>query len=442
MVATVSTQLGPYRLLDRVGVGGMAELFRATVEGVAGFERIVAIKRLLPHLTDDPNVVQMFIDEAKIAVQLKHANIAEILDLGCHDGQYFIAMEFVDGHDLRTLGQFHGARTGAGFPVAFAVHVVMRVCEALAHSHGAPGRDGKPLGFIHRDVSPQNILVSFDGHVKVIDFGLAKARGRMVLTVPGTVKGKLAYMSPEQGMGQPLDPRTDIYSLGISLYEMLTAIEPFGGLSQIETLLAIENGEVPPLRSLAPAIPADLEAIVERMIAKDREARYAAAGDAFDALEAFAYGHGLAATQPEIARFVTELSAWAEQPGALDRPLPVAIEWPKAKGPLGDDLTAPAIEIRQAAVDFDSADEDAPTVERPAARRGGDRQSAQRELPRGAKITDDHDTDPEDYRERDELPADRLATPALGSLASADEPTDRDLKSPFAKSEDSDHDSD
>lgn len=284
-------QFGKYLLLERIGIGGMAEVFKAKTFGAEGFERLVAIKRILPHLIEDDDFVKMFIDEAKIAVRLQHPNIVGIHDLGRAGGTLYIAMELVPGRDVRALydvGQERGIRT----PIGIACHIVMKMCEALHHAHFATGPRGEPLKVIHRDVSPQNVLLSFDGEVKVADFGLAKARGRMVQTQAGVVKGKLAYMSPEQLRGDEIDHRVDVFGLGIVLFELLAGTRLFLGPSDMDTLRMVYEARVPSMQAIVPGFPADLEAIVRRALAKDRDQRYATALDLHDDLQAFVYAHG------------------------------------------------------------------------------------------------------------------------------------------------------
>ena len=300
-------KLGKYTLVERVATGGMAELFRATIDGGEGFTRTVAIKRILPELVEDEQFVRMFIDEAKIAVQLSHGNIAQILDLACEDDQYYIAMEFIDGHDLRQVAAAYLKRYSTGVPVPIAMHVVMRVAEALAYAHNARTRSGDPLCLIHRDVSPHNILISRDGEVKVIDFGLAKAAGRVVQTQAGIVKGKLAYMSPEQARGEEIDHRSDIYALGICLYEILAGAPLFYRRNDVDTILAVQSGDVPPLLDLAPETPRGLAAITMRMLAYDRDVRYPQASEVFDDLEALAYELNAITSQQVVSRFLADL---------------------------------------------------------------------------------------------------------------------------------------
>lgn len=277
---------GRYELIERIDVGGMAEVFKATQRGVAGFSRIVAIKRILPEIAADPEVVRMFVEEAKLAVQLSHPNIAQVFDLGEVDGRYFIAMEHIDGHSARTLWERWNER-GKRLPPEAVCHIVGQVAEALHYAHFAQDPTGRPLGVIHRDVSPQNILLAFDGDVKVIDFGLAKAENRASQTRDGVVKGKLAYLSPEQAHGRPIDRRSDLFSLGICAWELLTGRRAFKRDDDRETVLAIRDGRVdPPSRHAV--IPSGLEAIVQRLLARDPELRYRTALELREDLDAFA----------------------------------------------------------------------------------------------------------------------------------------------------------
>jgi serine/threonine protein kinase len=212
---------GKYTLLERISVGGMAEVFRAKTFGVEGFERLVAVKRILPNIAEDKEFIRMFVDEAKLAVQLNHANIAQITDLGVVDGSYYIALEHVHGRDLRSV--FERARSqNEAMPVAHACYVAMKVCEGLDYAHNKRDASGGEISLVHRDVSPQNVLVSFEGEIKLIDFGIAKAVGTSINTKSGVLRGKLGYMSPEQVRGLPVDRRSDVFSCGIVLYEMLT----------------------------------------------------------------------------------------------------------------------------------------------------------------------------------------------------------------------------
>ncbi len=299
------TRFGKYELLERIGIGGMAEVFKAKIYGAEGFERLIAIKRILPNLVEDEDFVKMFVDEAKIAVRLNHPNIVGIDDLGKAEGTLFIAMEYVQGKDLRAIYDVETSR-GTNTPIGISCHIVMKMCEALHHAHFATGPRGEPLKVIHRDVSPQNVLLSFDGEVKVADFGLAKARGRMVQTQAGVVKGKLAYMSPEQLRGDEIDHRVDVFGLGIVLFELLTGVRLFLGPSDMDTLRRVYEAKVPNMQPLNRAIHPDLEAIVRRALAKDRDERYQTALALFEDLQAHVYAQGLYAGTTALRRYVHE----------------------------------------------------------------------------------------------------------------------------------------
>ena len=282
---------GKYLLLERINVGGMAEVFKGKAFGVEGFERLVAVKRILPSIAEDTEFITMFIDEAKIAVQLTHANIAQIFDLGKVGDSFFIAMEYVHGKDLRAI--FDRARKrGEPLPVPMACYVVMKVCEGLDYAHNKKDPAGRDLNLVHRDVSPQNLLISYDGEVKIIDFGIAKAAGKAGKTQAGILKGKFGYMSPEQVRGLPLDRRSDIFAMGICLYELLTGERLFVGESDFSTLEKVRNVEIMPPSTYNRRIPEELEQIVLKALAKDVDDRYQTAMDLHDDLQSFMYTSG------------------------------------------------------------------------------------------------------------------------------------------------------
>jgi len=294
------TPFGKYYLLERINVGGMAEVFKAKVMGVEGFERIVALKRILPHIAEDEEFITMFIDEAKIAVQLQHANIAQIFDLGKVDDAYFIALEYVHGRDLR--GIFDGLRKHSQtMPLPQVCYVIMQVCEGLDYAHNKRDAQGRALNLVHRDVSPQNVLIGFEGEVKLIDFGIAKAAGKASKTQAGILKGKFGYMSPEQVRGLPIDRRSDIFALGIILYEMLTSQRLFVGESDFSTLEKVRNVEIVPPSSFNAQIPEQLERIVLKALAKDVENRYQNAIDLHDDLQAFLYSVGQFSSRKDLS---------------------------------------------------------------------------------------------------------------------------------------------
>jgi serine/threonine-protein kinase len=285
----------------------MATVWAARMKGSRGFQKIVAVKTMLPSMSDDPQFEQMFLDEAALASRIRHPNVAEILDLGEESGVLFLVMEWVDGESLSVLMK-SGAKKG-GIPLPVALRVVMSVCAGLHAAHELRDEGvGNLLGVVHRDVSPQNILVTFDGVVKVVDFGVAKAAGRATSqTSAGQVKGKAAYMSPEQAQGAPIDRRTDVFAVGILLYQLTTGKHPFRGENEVATLYNIcsEDAVTPPTQYV-PDYPALLVPVVERALAKKADARYASSSEFGRALDAVAREIG-AASEEEVAAFIREL---------------------------------------------------------------------------------------------------------------------------------------
>ena len=265
--------LGKYELLNPLASGGMAELFLARQAGVRGFERQVVIKRLHPRFATDEAVVRMFIDEASIAARLSHANIVQIYDLGEDQGSYFIAMEYVNG---RSLSEIQEKEIALGRPLPYTVvaHVISRVCRGLYHAHTLNDEQGRPLAIVHRDVSPQNVLVSFDGEVKLADFGIAKAASRAAETQAGVLKGKVAYMSPEQVESKPVDARSDVFAVGILLYELTCRRRLFRRNSDFATMRAVVKDPIPPPSAVAEDVPDELEAVILRALARDPDQRY------------------------------------------------------------------------------------------------------------------------------------------------------------------------
>jgi serine/threonine protein kinase len=304
------TPFGKYYLLERINVGGMAEVFKAKTVGVEGFERIVALKRILPSIAEDEEFITMFIDEAKIAVQLQHANIAQIFDLGKVEDSYFIALEYVNGRDLR--GIFDDLRKqGQNMPMPQVCYLIMQLCEGLDYAHNKRDAQGHELNLVHRDVSPQNVLLGYDGEVKLIDFGIAKAAGKASKTQAGILKGKFGYMSPEQVRGLPIDRRSDIFALGIVLYEMLTGERLFIGESDFSTLEKVRNVEIIPPSSFNAEIPDKLERIVLKALEKNVEDRYQNAIDLHDDLQLFLHSVGMFSSRKD-------LSAWMRRTFAGD----------------------------------------------------------------------------------------------------------------------------
>lgn len=276
-------RFGKYILLDRLNSGGMAEVYRAKVSGAAELHRLVAIKCMLPAFVDDEHFVNMFIDEAKTAAQLGHPNIVQIYELGRIDGRLFISMELINGRDLLSIIERMRA-AGVRAPASFAAYVVAKAAEGLDFAHRKVGLDGSPLNLVHRDVSPQNILVSFDGEVKVVDFGIAKAQVRGTETCAGMLEGKFAYMAPEQAMGHQVDRRVDIFTLGALLYELLTGRRAFQAEGDFSTLEKVKEAKVPSLAGVVPDFPPEIDVILSRAMAKDPAGRYAYASDLVEAL--------------------------------------------------------------------------------------------------------------------------------------------------------------
>ena len=311
---------GKYLLLERVNVGGMAEVFLAKAFGVEGFERLLAIKRILPTMVEDDEFITMFLDEARISVQLNHANIVQIHELGKHDESYYIAMEYVSGKDVRHLLERCRKRREV-MPTAQAVFITTKICEGLDHAHRKKDARGMPLNIIHRDVSPQNILVSYQGDVKIIDFGIAKAANRAQKTQAGILKGKFGYMSPEQVRGLPINHRSDIFAVGVILYEMLTGERLFVGESDFSTLEKVRNAEVLPPREYNPNIPLGLEKVVLKALARDPDERYQWCSDLQEDLLRYLLAGDSVYTSKHLASYVGEAFAedYARETERLER---------------------------------------------------------------------------------------------------------------------------
>lgn len=296
---------GEYYLLDRVAVGGMAEIFKAKTYGVGGFEKLLAIKRILPHHAQNQDFIRMLIDEAKIAVALNHVNIVQVYDLGKIDNDYFIAMEFVDGRDLRTV--FRKCKQ-LNVPLAMenAVYIILEICKGLDYAHRKTDRAGVPLSVVHRDISPQNILISFEGEVKIVDFGIAKAANKVVETESGILKGKFSYMSPEQARGLSVDRRTDIFSTGIIMYELLTGEKLFKGKGHLDILEKIKKFQLDP-PFLPQDVPSELEFILSHALEPSLDDRYEYASDFQIELTKFLYSSSLDFTARNLSDLMRRL---------------------------------------------------------------------------------------------------------------------------------------
>ncbi|HWB79491.1 MAG TPA: serine/threonine-protein kinase [Nannocystaceae bacterium] len=280
------TQLGRYTLLRRFAIGGMAELYLAHQRGAEGFAKLVALKRILPHLAAEPQFTRMFLDEARLAATLQHPNIAQVLDFGEHDGEHYLTMEYVHGRHLLDVLRAHG---GKALPLPVALGIVSDVARALHHVHEQRGHDGRPLGLVHRDVSPSNVLISYEGAVKLTDFGIAKAMELTSATRTGTFKGKLGYAAPEQCRGEPIDRRADIFALGILLYETTTGARAFSGPNEFAVLGRVARGDYVPPLEVDPEYPAWLAPVIARALALDPAQRPPTAGALADELDELAY---------------------------------------------------------------------------------------------------------------------------------------------------------
>lgn len=293
---------GHYELLQPLATGGMGQLYLAR-NRAEGFQKLVVVKMLLAHLSRDQGFMAMFLDEARIAAQLNHPHICQIFELGEHGGTHYLAMEYVPGVDLRSLQQ-HVSERGLQLPPALACRVVSDAAAALHYAHELTDDTGRPLGLIHRDVSPSNVLVSFEGAVKLIDFGIAKAAGRATDTASGQLKGKFAYMSPEQAEGDPLDPRSDVYALGLVLHELLTGHRVLQRDSDLATLKAAREAAIAPPSTLNSTCPADLDPVVMRALARRPEDRYATASQLALALEDWILRSQQPASPTHLAAFL------------------------------------------------------------------------------------------------------------------------------------------
>jgi serine/threonine-protein kinase len=310
-----------YRITERVASGGMAEVFKGVAESLQGFKKSIAIKRVLPSLTQNKKFVAMFLDEARLSLALQHANIVQVFDIGHADDTYFIVMEFVDGVDLKILLEWR-RRMGKRLPTAVSLNIANEICKGLSYAHELVSPDtGRPLGIVHRDVSPPNVLISKQGEVKVVDFGLAKAASQLETTDPGVVKGKMSYLSPEAARGEEVDSRADIFSVGILLYEMLTGKRLFYGESDYQTVELVRNAKIPPIKAQNPEVEQELEDIVRKALALRKEDRFQTATDLQDALAHYSYSRGLKVISRDVADLVRQcLEDRAASSGGKRRP--------------------------------------------------------------------------------------------------------------------------
>jgi serine/threonine protein kinase len=327
-------QFGPYRLVHQIAVGGMAEIHLAKTGGIAGFEKYVALKMIHPNFSEDEQFIQMLIDEAKITVQLQHVNIAQTFDLGRVGEHYYITMEFVDGCDLYQLlrrSSEHDVET----PADICAFIAKEVATGLDYAHRKRDHRGNPLGIVHRDVSPQNVLLSHAGEVKLVDFGIAKATMRARQTAVGVIKGKYYYMSPEQAWGDSLDHRSDVFSAGILLYEMLTGQMLYLEEDVQKLLGMVRKANIPPPSTLRSGIPPQLERIVMHCLQKRPDDRYRTAADLATDLERFLHVYSPVFTAGKLAKHIAEiLDVEQLTPPPVEPPPAPPVEPPPAPAPI------------------------------------------------------------------------------------------------------------
>ena len=312
-VAGAPAHLGRYEILRLLATGGMAELYLARATGIEGFEKLVVCKRILPQYTSRKDIVEMFLDEARIAAMLHHSNIVQVFDIGEDGSNYFFAMEFLHGEDSSRLMKAVTAR-GEQLPLEHAVHIMLGVLAGLHYAHELK-RANEPLHLVHRDVSPQNVFVTYDGGIKLLDFGIAKAENRSSATRVGQLKGKIRYMSPEQSRAMPLDRRSDIFSAGILLWELTTGRRLYRGASDFDVLKAIIEGDAPPPSWVKADYPRALERIVMRALRRNRDERWQTAQEMQLALEEFARERRLLISPVAMANYLKivcgeRIAAW------------------------------------------------------------------------------------------------------------------------------------
>ena len=306
-------RVGRYEVISHLATGGMAQIYLARQTGLGAFERHVVLKTILRERAQDERFITMFLDEAKLAATLNHQNIAQVYEVDEADGAYFMAMEYVHGENARAILETT-LRRGWTIPLELAMMIISGAAAGLHHAHERKGRTGQPLNIVHRDVSPANLMVGYDGSVKVLDFGIAKAEERATKTVGGTIKGKYGYMSPEQCKGKPIDRRSDIFALGICLYELTTLRRAFKGNDDFETMKRIVAGDVILPSVAVPGYPRELEAIVLTAMASDQGARFQTAQEMIEALDAFAVRAKLTGSNTAMGRFMTQLFGTRREP--------------------------------------------------------------------------------------------------------------------------------
>ncbi len=312
-----------YRVIKRLEAGGMAEVYLGEAVSVQGFKKRVAIKRVLPHLAQNESFIEMFLDEARLSARLNHANIVSVFDISKREDTYFLIMEFVEGVNLKRIMESLTKR-GQRMRLGEAIFLCIEACRGLSYAHELADESGKPLGIVHRDISPPNIMVTRRGEVKLADFGLAKASTQLQTTDPGVVKGKFSYLSPEAAIGQEVDARADIFALGIVLWEMLAGKRLFWGENDYATVKLIQKANIPRLSPLNREVDEAFEEVLLKALARDKNARYQGARDFGGALADYLFRHQLRVTSYDLANLVQtvtneELYSTGEELSLIDR---------------------------------------------------------------------------------------------------------------------------
>jgi TonB family protein len=313
-------RFGQYVLLEKIATGGMAEVWKARMRGVEGFQKIVAIKKILPHLSDNQDFIEMFIDEAKLAAQLNHNNIIHIYDLGKIQSSYYIAMEYIDGSDLKAILKKAGDRDHP-MSVELALFIASKIAAALDYAHRKHDFEGKEMGLVHRDVSPQNVLISEEGDIKLCDFGIAKAASKASHTQAGALKGKLQYMSPEQAWGRQIDRRSDVFALATVLYEMLTARKLFGGDNELSILEQVREARVVAPSQANDEVTPQIDSIVLKALQKEPSNRYQSAGEMQRDIDAVLYSFKPTPTSADLAIYMHRLGSPDALPSRAETPM-------------------------------------------------------------------------------------------------------------------------
>jgi serine/threonine protein kinase len=344
-------EFGPYLVYEQIGIGGMASVHRAETTGIAGFRRPIALKRMLPHVAANEELVQSFVREARLASLLRHANVAQTYDLGKVDDIYFIAMELVPGRNLREILK-HCLKAGIPIPIPITLNVLNQVCDALDYAHNLTDESGKPLGIIHRDVSPSNVIVSESGVVKLIDFGIAKASAEGMQTLSGTIKGKFGYMAPEY-LGGTIDARADLFALGIIAHELLTNRPLFGGRDDMDTLYRVKSMPIKPPSHFNKTVPPEIDAIVMTALERDPNARWQRAAALRVALTTETRRLGMTVLDQQVVDWCENVFADSE----VDTPAPTRVLRGVAPA-RNEPETSPSIVIERIETRDDDDDDD------------------------------------------------------------------------------------